>query len=185
MSVSGGKAGVRPTCTLQVFPQAHKERMAHLALGRLRPVLDLGKQLGLNPKAAMPDALARARRKSSSRAVLPGGCFPAASLNRRASSASSSSNVSLRLVCRCRTIAKSPYKMRFGNNCHLLVTAILSDPSVQSRTHNSKQNVTNGVARWRSRNGLRISWFGIGAECVTGTTPKRPQCSPGAGAVLF
>ena len=45
----GVKRGAQ-TRSLQVLPEALKERMTHLALGGLRPVLDLGHQLGLNRK---------------------------------------------------------------------------------------------------------------------------------------
>jgi hypothetical protein len=38
-------------------PGSLEERMAHLALGRLRPVFDLSKQRWLDPVAAMSDFL--------------------------------------------------------------------------------------------------------------------------------
>src|ERR1700679_3683916 len=42
----------------QVLAEPFEERVPHLALRRLRSVFDLGKQLGLDPDAAMGDPLA-------------------------------------------------------------------------------------------------------------------------------
>jgi hypothetical protein len=48
----------QPTWASRVLPDSLEERMTHLALGGLRPVLDLGQQLGLDPDTPMRDALA-------------------------------------------------------------------------------------------------------------------------------
>jgi hypothetical protein len=41
----------------KVLPESPEERMPHLALGRLRPVFDLGEQLRLHPDATVRDPL--------------------------------------------------------------------------------------------------------------------------------
>ena len=65
MRLPGGRLGWRPLsfgatahCGSQILPQALEDRMAHLALGGLCPVLDLGEQFGLDPDAAMGDSFA-------------------------------------------------------------------------------------------------------------------------------
>ena len=66
MRLPGGRLSWRPLsfgvtahCGSQILPQSLEDRMAHLVLGGLCPVLlDLGEQFGLDPDAAMGDALA-------------------------------------------------------------------------------------------------------------------------------
>jgi hypothetical protein len=42
---------------LEILTQSFEKRMADLAFGRFRPVLDLGQELGLDPYAAVGDLL--------------------------------------------------------------------------------------------------------------------------------
>lgn len=43
---------IRDLHSCEVLPQILEERVPHLALGGLRSVVDLGQQLGLNPRAS-------------------------------------------------------------------------------------------------------------------------------------